>query len=48
VGKRYKSYFVEKRINGKSVRVTLGIHGQITAEQARKMAVEALGKMTQV
>lgn len=47
VGKSVKSYYVEKRINGKSVRVTLGNHGQITAEQARKMATEALGTMTQ-
>jgi len=40
------SYFVEKRINGKNKRVTLGLHGQITPEQARKQAQRWLGDMT--
>lgn len=40
------SYFVEKRVGGKNKRVTLGIHGQISPEQARKLAGEALGQMT--
>ncbi|PHS74138.1 MAG: integrase [Porticoccus sp.] len=41
-----KSYFVEKRIHGKNKRVTIGSHGQITPEQARKQAQKLLGEMT--
>ena len=41
-----KSYFVEKRVDGKNKRVTLGKHGQITPEQARKIAQKVLGDMT--
>ena len=38
-----KSYFVEKRINGKNKRITIGKHGQVTPEQARKEAQMLLG-----
>lgn len=40
-----KSYFVEKRINGKNKRITLGRHGQITPEQARNEAKKILGEI---
>jgi integrase len=40
------AYFVEKRVNGKNTRVTIGRHGQITPEQARKQAQNMLGEMT--
>lgn len=45
VGKTTKAYFVEKWIDGKAVRVTIGNHGQITAVQARKEAQRLLGIM---
>lgn len=38
-----KSYFIEKRINGRNKRITIGRHGQITPEQARKQAQKLLG-----
>lgn len=37
-----KTYFVRRRLDGKLVRVTLGKHGAITPEEARKMAHETL------
>jgi integrase len=40
-----KSYFIEKRINGKNKRITIGKHGQITPEQARKQAQALLGSI---
>ncbi|HDZ08999.1 tyrosine-type recombinase/integrase [Pseudohongiella sp.] len=40
------SYFVEKRVNGKNKRVTIGKHGPITPEQARKEAQKLLGQMS--
>lgn len=40
-----KVYFVMKRVCGKLSRVTLGKHGILTPEQARKQAIEALAKM---
>lgn len=46
VGKKSKTFYAEKRISRKTVRVTLGTFGQLSAEQARKMALEALAKMT--
>ncbi len=46
VGAKKKSYIAQKKINGKDVRVTLGIHGQITAEIARDLAMEKLAEMT--
>lgn len=46
VGTRTMTYFAEKRVDGRTVRYSLGIHGQITADQARKAAQVALGEMT--
>ena len=46
VGAKRKSYYVEKRVNGRTVRHTLGAHGQVTADGARKAAAVALGAMT--
>ncbi|KZY67174.1 integrase [Oleiphilus sp. HI0071] len=40
-----KSFIVEKRIDGKVKRKTLGKYGQITAEQARKLAQNFLGEV---
>jgi len=42
VGANTKSYFAEGRVNGKTVRYTIGKHGVFTAEQARKEAREHL------
>lgn len=33
-----RAYFVETRIDGRNKRITIGRHGQITPEQARKEA----------
>ena len=38
-----KSFIIEKRINGKVKRITLGRYGNITVEQARKQAMTYLG-----
>lgn len=46
VNTSYKTYIVEKKVNGRSTRSTLGIHGQITLAQARILAQEALLEMT--
>lgn len=42
-----KVYIVETRINGKSKRITLGKHGQLTSEQARRQAQILLGEIAQ-
>jgi integrase len=42
-----KSFIVEKRVNGKVKRVTLGTYPIITCEQARKLAHQRLAEMTQ-
>ncbi|RGD90527.1 integrase family protein [Acinetobacter sp. SWAC57] len=47
VNNSYKTYIVEKKVLGKSVRSTLGLHGNITLAQAREMAREKLLQMTQ-
>jgi len=44
-GAQSKTFYVEKRINGKSVRTAIGRHGQISAQRARERAQEILGKM---
>lgn len=46
VGTTSKAYFVEKRVDGRTVRHTIGTHGQITADEARKLAGIKLGLMT--
>lgn len=40
-----KSFIIEKRINGKVKRITLGRYGNITVEQARKQAMLYLGEI---
>jgi integrase len=45
-GVQSKTYYVEKRINGKSVRTAIGRHGQISAQRARERAQEILGVMS--
>lgn len=45
VGTEAKAYFAEGRVNGKTVRFTIGRHGVFTPEQARHDAKEALLKM---
>lgn len=47
VGSKSKTYYVKKRVNGRLVRVTLGKHGVLTPDQARKQAIDALSKMNQ-
>lgn len=42
-----KSYVVQKRVQGKPVRVTIGRHGQLTPDMARKQAAALLGNMSQ-
>ncbi|MCP1675033.1 integrase [Natronocella acetinitrilica] len=39
------SYIVQRRVNGKQRRMTLGRHTVLTAEQARKRAIVKLGEM---
>ncbi len=40
-----KSFIVEKRIDGRVKRITLGRYGNLTVEQAKKQAMELLGKV---
>jgi integrase len=40
------SYFIEKRINGKNKRITIGRHGPITPLQARQQGQKLLGDIT--
>lgn len=40
-----KSFIVEKRINGKVKRLTLGRYGDLTVEQARNQAMHFLGEL---
>lgn len=47
VQKTYKTYIVEKKVNGQAVRHTLGIVGQLTLPQARQKASETLALMGQ-
>ncbi len=45
IGSSKKTYYAEKRINEKTVRLRFGEHGQITTEQARRKAQKILGSM---
>lgn len=47
IGSKTKTYFAETKIARKTVRVTLGRHGVITSEEARKLAKEKLAAMAQ-
>lgn len=40
-----KSFIVEKRINGKNKRITIGRYGNLTVEQARKEAMKLTGSV---
>ena len=42
-----KTYIVEKKVLGRSVRSTIGLHGIITVSQARDIAREKLAQMSQ-
>lgn len=53
VGISSKTYFAEKRVDGRTVRHSLGIHGQptadgipLTADRARDLAMVKLGELT--
>ncbi|MGR8934274.1 MAG: tyrosine-type recombinase/integrase [Gammaproteobacteria bacterium] len=45
VGTSSKSWFVEKRIDNKTTRVTIGKYPAVTSQQARDEAMSKLGKM---
>ena len=42
-----KTFIVDKRIDGKKKRITLGRYGELTTEQARKQAQKLLGEIAQ-
>ena len=42
-----KTYVVEKKVNGKAVRSTIGLHGNLTLAQARILAQGVLSQMAQ-
>lgn len=42
-----KTYIVEKKVKGKSVRATIGLHGNLTLSQARILAQGLLSQMAQ-
>jgi len=46
VNRTTKSYYAERKMSGKSVRVSIGTHGQITCEQARSEARKLLLMMS--
>lgn len=46
VTKGAMTFAVEARVNGKTVRTSLGLYGRLTPEQARKVATEVLASMT--
>jgi integrase len=46
VGTTVAAFFVEMRVEGRTVRHTLGRRGKLTADEARKKAREKLGEMT--
>ena len=45
VGAKTKTYVAQRDIGGRTVRVTLGRHGVITASQAKTEAGDAIGLM---
>src|SRR5476651_1779168 len=47
VGNTVKTYIAETKINRKTVRVTIGKHGALAPEEARKLAKEKLATMAQ-
>ena len=47
VTKGAKTFIVQRRVTGKTVRVTLGKYGPLTPDQARKLAVKNLSELVQ-
>lgn len=47
VGAQVKTFYVEKKINGKTKRVTIGKYGEWTPREARSTAQQLLGEMSQ-
>lgn len=47
VTKGAKTFIVQRRVAGKTVRVTLGKYGPLTPDQARKLAVKNLSELVQ-
>jgi len=47
VGAETKVFFIEKKAAGRSLKFTLGAHGQITPEQARRMAQRLIGQIAE-
>lgn len=47
VTKGSKTFIVQRRVAGKTVRVTLGKYGPLTPDQARKLAVKNLSELVQ-
>ena len=47
VGKKRKSFYIERPVNKKAVRVSLGTYPAISAEDARKKAIQTLALMEQ-
>jgi integrase len=45
IGRTAKTYFAEKRVGGRTRRVTIGRHNHLTCEQARRQAQKHLGAM---
>jgi integrase len=45
IGAQSKTYYAERRVEGKTVRYKLGRHGDITSETARNLAKSAIGDM---
>lgn len=45
IGKTSKTYFVQREVNGRTVRTTIGKHGTFTLEEARKDAMAHLVDM---
>ncbi|MER8941261.1 integrase family protein [Mesorhizobium sp. M0915] len=45
VGAKNKTFVVQRDVNGKSRRVAIGRHGDITLDQARKKAEQLMGQM---
>jgi len=45
VGATAKTYFAQRTVRGRSVRVTIGRHGEFTVDQARREAQQLLAKM---
>lgn len=46
IGNKAKTYIAEAKVNGKTVRVTIGQHGRLTPDEARNIAKEKLALMS--